>query len=190
MKPERLRIIENQQRSYCEGILELINGEWVFFDEENDDAFPLEDFFFKEIQFKQLNQWHTGILTEDYVIQSKHTQYILQDQMRIRIRKSLPFSCISWLEELQNDVFYQFFSTLNQLNFSIFDILYCHNFLSFIFTQKKQGVNFLTFDNSEEICVVQHHFDYDVHKRNDRLEFTLNTGKRVILQDFYWPKNT
>lgn len=189
MKPERLRIIEKQLRSYCEGIIEIINGEWIFFDEESEEAFPLEEFFFKEVQFEQANQWFTGVLTEEYMIQSKHTYYFLHDKMRIRICKSLPFSCISWLEELQNEVFYQFISTLNKLNFSIFDIIYCHNFMSFILSEKKQGVNFLTFDNSELICVVQHHFDYDVHKRKDRLEFTLNTGKRIVLQDFYWPKN-
>src|SRR5690606_4750097 len=188
MKPEKLRIIDNQQRSYCEGIIEKINGDWVFFDEENDDAFPLEDFFFREFQFKHLNQWHTGILTEDFKIQSKHTQYVLQDYMQVRIRKTLPYRCISWLEELQNDVFYQFISTLNELEFSIFDLLYCHNISSFKLSPKKQGVNFLTFDNSTCICVVHHHFDYDEKKRKDRLEFTLNTGKRIVVQDFYWPK--
>lgn len=48
---------------------------------------------------------------------------------------------------------------------------------------KKNGVNFLLFDNDEFFCAVQHHFSYG-SKNNDRFEITLNTGKRMIIERF------
>ncbi|MFS8631187.1 MAG: DUF2777 domain-containing protein, partial [Bacillales bacterium] len=47
--------------------------------------------------------------------------------------------------------------------------------------KRKEGVNFLIFDNQEMICNVQHHFGYYERER-DRFEFTINNGKRTIIE--------
>ena len=112
MKQERIHIIENQPRAYCEGMVEKINGEWVFFDHETEDAFPLDDFIYKEIQGYSFNVWNTGILTENYIVQYDHTQYNLQDQDWIKVRKTLTISYQSWLEELHQEAFFQFVRAL------------------------------------------------------------------------------
>lgn len=133
------------------------------FENETDDAYPLEDFIFREVQVESLNHWNTGILTDKFTIQYHHTQYILQNHDKIKIRKTLTISFQAWLESLDDDVF-QFIHTLNRINFSIYDILYCYNHLSFQIHEKKQGVNFLVFDNMEKLCSVHHHFDYKTNK--------------------------
>ena len=87
------------------------------------------------------------------------------------------------MEEISDDAFNQFITTLNNLNYSIYDCIFCHNHLVFLENQKiKQGVNFITFDNGDEICAVQHHFTY-YKKQRDRFEFTLSTGKRIVIEN-------
>ena len=128
------------------------------------------------------NTYFDGVLTDHYTIQKDVSQYKLKNNDRLKIRKTLSYSFQSWLESLGDDAYFKFIRSLNQLDFSIFDILYCHNFASFLPDDNKKGVNFLMFDNTVHLCSVHHHFDYlDVIKK-DRFEFTMNTGKRIILQ--------
>lgn len=64
-----------------------------------------------------------------------------------------------WLEELPDSAFAFFAETLQSFNYSLYDCIYCHNFLSF---QPKdgpcEGVNLLLFDNEEMICSLHHHY--------------------------------
>ncbi len=188
MKAERLYILENQERAYLEGIVEKIGDEWILIERETEEAFPLEEFSDRVVQVKLHDKWIKGILMEDFTVKSDHHQYILQHEDLIRIRKTLTFSFQSWLDELNDDSYFMFIEKLNELNFSIYDILYCHNYSSFLTGSVKSGVNFLLFDNTIHICAVQHHFTYDYHNKNDRFEFTLNTGKRMILQEIHRPE--
>lgn len=187
MKLDRYNIIEKQERAYFNGVVEKFNEEWILIDLETEEAYPLDEFIYKEIQVKRLNRWQTGILTENYVMQYDNKQFPLQDEDEVRIRKTFTISFQTWLDELNDEAYYQFIQKLNELGFSIFDSTFCHNYLSFLVSKEKEGVNFLMFDNTLHLCSVHHHFQYDEDRKNDRFEFTLNTGKRVVLQALQRP---
>jgi len=86
MKPERYRILEKQDRAFFEGFVEKINDDWIVIDNETEEAFPLEDFLYKEIRMKHLNHWYSGILTDDFIVQYENKQYgpcIVAAKMRL-----------------------------------------------------------------------------------------------------------
>lgn len=180
-KQHRSRLMEFQIRAFHEGTVEYINEQWVFFDNETEEASSLDDFVHQEVEIFRHNRWKKGILLENGKIKILNNIVLLNHQETIKIRKPLIYSLEQLLEEISDDAFYQFITHLNFLNFSIYDCIYCYNQLSFFSeSERKEGVNFLIFDNQEDICNVQHHFYYD-EKRNDRFEYTLSNGKRTIL---------
>ncbi|HJV31325.1 MAG TPA: DUF2777 domain-containing protein [Bacillales bacterium] len=179
---QRIKLYDNQLRAYTEGSVEHINNQWIFFDDETDEAILLDDFLQQEIELFRLNRWKKGTLVESDKIYFGKEVLTLRDHDIVRIRKHLIYSLERLLDGMNDDAFFQFVTTLNSLNFSIFDCLYCYNHLSFLTDDhQKDGVNFMVFDNQEQICNVQHHFCY-FEKVNDRFEFTLNTGKRLIIE--------
>lgn len=179
---QRLKLYEAQLRAYTEGTIEQINDQWIFFDGETEEAARMDDFVQQEIEVFRLNRWKKGVLAEVGKIRSGTETLLLRDQDLIRVRKHLIYSLERLLDGINDDAFFQFITTLNSLDFSIYDCLYCYNHLSFLSDdQRKDGVNFMIFDNQEIICNVQHHFSY-FEKVNDRFEFTINTGKRLIIE--------
>lgn len=178
----RERLYEAQPRAYTEGTIEQINDQWIFFDGETEEAARLEDFLHQEIEVFRLNHWKKGILTDPGIIKIGKENILLRDQDLIRIRKNLVYSLERLLDGINEDAFIQFVTTLNSLEFSVYDCLYCYNHLSFLGEEhRRDGVNFMIFDNQECICNVQHHFYY-FEKGSDRFEFTINTGKRLIIE--------
>ena len=181
-KQQRLRLIELQTRAYIEGTIEFINNQWTFFDKETEEASVLDDFLHQEIEVYRNKRWRKGVLSEDGRTTSADELFQLKDKEIVRIRKLLVFSLEKLIEEMNDDAFFQFVMTLNSLKFSIYDCIYCYNQLTFLNqSERKSGVNFIIFDNQEHICNVQHHFNY-FEKTNDRFEFTLNSGKRMIIE--------
>ncbi|CAH2713520.1 hypothetical protein BACCIP111895_00656 [Neobacillus rhizosphaerae] len=181
-RQQRMSLYDIQKRAYTEGIVEQINNQWIFFDEETEEAAMLEDYLQQEIEIFRMNRWKKGVLCESGKIRIGTDAIMLRDHDIVRIRKHLIYSLERLLDGINDDAFFQFITTLNSLNFSIFDCIYCYNHLSFLADQqRKDGVNFMVFDNQEQICNVQHHFFY-FEKVNDRFEFTLNTGKRLIIE--------
>jgi hypothetical protein len=181
-RQQRMHLYDIQNRAYTEGTVEQINDQWIFFDEETEEAVMLEDFLQQEMEIYRMNRWKKGILYEAGKIRIGNEVMMLRDHDRVRIRKHLIYSLERLLEGINDDAFIQFVTTLNSLNFSIFDCIYCYNHLSFLSDEnRKDGVNFMVFDNQNEICNVQHHFCY-YEKINDRFEFTINTGKRLIIE--------
>lgn len=179
---QRSKLMEYQNRAFTEGSVEYINNQWVFFDTETEEASLLDEYIHQEIEIFHLNRWRKGILFEDGKISLPNETFFIQDQDLIRIRKHLIYSLETILEDMNDDAFFQFVTTLNSLQFSIYDCIYCYNHLSLLEQERgKNGVNFMIFDNEEKICNVQHHFCY-LDKMSDRFEFTLNDGKRVIIE--------
>lgn len=180
---QRIRLIESQSRAFNEGTLEYINNQWVFFDEETEEASLLDEFDGQEIEVLTLSRWKRGTIVGDQVYTDSKDLIPIQHQSSVRIRRKISYSFNKLLEELNDDSFIQFLTTLNSLGFSIFDCIYCYNQLTFITSGNfRSGVNFLIFDNEEQICSVQHHFSYIKTTFDDRFEFTLNTGKRMIIE--------
>ncbi|GER65758.1 hypothetical protein BpJC7_21740 [Weizmannia acidilactici] len=58
-KLQRLKIIESQSRAFLTGTAEKLNDEWVFFDDECDEASMLDDYLDQEIEFHG-GQWKKG----------------------------------------------------------------------------------------------------------------------------------
>ena len=181
-KQQRNKLIQHQQRAFNEGTVEYINDQWVFFDDETEEATLLNIWIREEIEVFHFNRWRKGRLKIDGMIQLSRDEYHLKDQDLIRIRKRLVFSLEQLLIEVNDEAFCQFIITLNSMNFSIYDCIYCYNHLTFLNeSMQKNGVNFIIFDNGDNICTVQHHFVYYENK-SDRFEFTLNTGKRMVIE--------
>ncbi len=181
-RQQRTKLIEYQSRAYTNGTVEYINNQWVFFDDETDEASSLEDFLNREVEVFRHSHWKRGILFEPGKLKSRDEIIFLNHNDNVRIRKKLPYSLEQFLDTISDDAFYQFVTHLNSLQFSIYDCIYCYNHLNFLEgAKRKEGVNFLIFDNQEMICNVQHHFGYYERER-DRFEFTINNGKRTIIE--------
>ena len=181
-RQQRTKLLEYQSRAYTKGTVELINNQWVFFEEETDEASSLEDFLHREVEVLRHSRWQKGILFEEDKLKLRNGILFLDHNDQIRIRKQLPYSLEQLLDKISDDAFYQFLTHLNSLRFSIYDCIYCYNHLNFLeHTKRKEGVNFLIFDNQDMICNVQHHFGY-YEKEHDRFEFTMNDGKRTIIE--------
>lgn len=181
-RQQRTKLIGYQTRAYTEGTIEYINNQWVFFNKETDEASLLEEFLHQEVELLRYKRWKKGLLLEEGKVTFGHEVLHLHDQDHIRIRKHLVYSLEKLLEQMNDDAFFQFVTSLNSMQFSIYDCIYCYNQLSFLEnTERKNGVNFIVFDNQESICSVQHHFSY-FEKTNDRFEFTLNSGKRMVIE--------
>jgi hypothetical protein len=181
-RQQRLKLYNTQVRAYTEGAVEQINEQWIFFDAETEEATLMEDFLQQEVEIYRLNRWKRGLLIESGKIAFGKEILLLRDNDQVRVRKHMIYSLERLLDSMNDDAFFQFVTTLNSLDFSIYDCLYCYNHLTFIADDtRKDGVNFMVFDNQTQICNVQHHFCY-FEKVSDRFEFTLNTGKRLIIE--------
>lgn len=179
---DRTQILEKQPRMFIKGTVENIYGQWVFFDEETEEASPIEKFLHQEIDILQHNRWRRGILLNNNILSFGKEVHYLQNEETIRVRKQISYSLSELINEINDDAFIQFITTLNALNFSIFDCIYCYNQLKFLGNSpRKTGANFIIFDNGELICNVTHHFNY-YEKQHDRFEFTLNIGKRMVIE--------
>ena len=181
-RQQRTKLIEYQSRAYTKGTIEYINSQWVFFEEETDEASLLEEYLNREMEVFRHSHWKKGVLCEEGKLKIRNEILFLDHNDKVRFRKPLLHSLEKLLEKISDDAFYQFITHLNSLQFSIYDCIYCHNHLDFLEgAKRKEGVNFLIFDNQEMICNVQHHFGY-YEKEHDRFEFTINNGRRTIIE--------
>ncbi|MEC2054992.1 DUF2777 domain-containing protein [Peribacillus psychrosaccharolyticus] len=186
---QREVLYDRQPRAFTEGTVENINQQWIFFDSETDEASSLEEYVHQEVEVQRGRNWYRGTLEENGVVNLRRETFSLSDGEQIKIRKQMIYSFDALLEELDDDSFFQFVTSLNSLDFSIYDCIYSYNQLSFLRdVHSKSGVNFLIFDNESQICAVQHHFFYS-ENRHDRFEFTLNTGKRIMIEKLNKPSD-
>ena len=88
----RHQLLSKQLRAYTEGIFENINDQWVFFDEETDEAYPLEEYMNNEISIYRNNRWRKGTLVEDGKLLSGKEIIFIQDEDQVRIKKNLQYS--------------------------------------------------------------------------------------------------
>jgi hypothetical protein len=173
---QRLAYIKEQKRAYIQGTVEYVNNEWIFFDEENEEAALLEEMTKGNIEIFRFGQWFRGQLQENGIIRLDVDKVPLQDGEIVRFHKRLPYAYQQWLASLPEKTFFHFVEWLNDLDFSLYDCLYCYNGLLFA---KHSGVNFIIYDNTELISNVQHYYERGSSYK-DRFEITFNTGKRFI----------
>lgn len=178
---KKLDVIPFQERAFIEGTIECIGDDWIFFDEINEEAFELTQFS-SELEILLNGNWVKGTLMEHEVLYIENDLHYLKNGDQLRFKKNLSYSFKQLIEELTEDSYLNFVKTLNSLSYSLYDCIYCNNFLSFLQTrQLKEGMNVILFDNEEQICVVQHFFHRHEDKIiQDRFEFSISDGKRVI----------
>ena len=63
-RQQRMKLMDNQFRAYTEGAVEQISDQWIFFDEETEEAAMLDDFLQQEIEIFRVNRWRKGILID------------------------------------------------------------------------------------------------------------------------------
>ena len=68
-KQQRNKLIQHQQRAFNEGTVEYINDQWVFFDDETEEATLLNIWIREEIEVFHFNRWRKGRLKNDGMIQ-------------------------------------------------------------------------------------------------------------------------
>jgi Protein of unknown function (DUF2777) len=173
----RLHWFDQQPRAYTTGTVEYIHDQWVFFEDECEEASLLDDYLGKEVEVFHFNQWVKGVLREGGILFFRNACYHLQNGDAVRFRKILRAGYQMLLDDLSDEAFLRFAIMLNQLSFSLYDCIYCYHHSMF---QHDRGVNFLMFDNTDTICSVQHHYQ-KTGLTYDRFEFTLANGKRALI---------
>jgi hypothetical protein len=173
---QRLTYLKEQKRAYIQGTLEYVNDEWVFFDEENEEAALLEDMTDGDIEVFRFGKWINGKICEDGTVLFSTQYYALKNGDVVRFRKHLTYAYEQWLQSLSDKTFFYYIQLLNEHDFSLYDCLYCYNGLLF---GAEIGVNFIIYDNTERIANVQHYYERgSSHK--DRFEITFSTGERFV----------
>ncbi|HHY72530.1 MAG TPA: DUF2777 family protein [Bacillus bacterium] len=182
----KLAAIPFQERAYVEGTIELIGNDWIFFDEVNEEASELQDLGL-ELEVLINGNWEKGTLIENMLLYLENDFHYLTNGDSIRFKKKLGHSFKQLIEELSEETYLNFVKALNSFGFSLYDCVYCNNFLSFLQTRElKDGMNVVLFDNGDQICVVQHYFyrgsdvTGGVNDFQDRFEFAQNDGKRMV----------
>ncbi|AWC31898.1 hypothetical protein TU51_05130 [Bacillus cytotoxicus] len=175
---QRKHILYNQARAHTIGNVEYINDEWIFFDDENDEAFLLEDIIEDGFEVLYNNNWLPARFYEKNILQIADEHHPLQNGEMIRIRKKLLFSYNEWIEELSDSAFSLFIDTLQTIHYSLYDCIYCHNFLSLQPKEQPcEGVNILLFDNEDMICALHHHYVRYSSCAKDIFQFTKANGE-------------
>ncbi len=176
----REQILKAQPRSHMQGIVTCINHEWIFFDDETDEAYLLNEIVNEEIELFIAQTWIPGILVGDDGILIDNRLQPLQESTSIRIPKTLQTVYVTFLQELCDYAFLQFTNTLKELNYSIYDCMVCHNFLTFQSLESPtSGVNFFLFDNEDMVCSVHHHFIRNESIIHDKFEFVRADGLKI-----------
>ena len=175
---QRKHILYNQPRAHTVGNVEYINNEWVFFDDENDEAFLLEDIAEDGFEILYNNNWLPARFYEQDVLQIANEQHHLQNGEMIRIRKKL-LSYNEWLEELPDSVFTLLTESLQSLHY--FYMIACIVIIIYLSTARgvTKGVNILLFDNEEMICTLQHHFVRHTTSNKNMFRFTKVNGEEL-----------
>ncbi|MBO9128693.1 DUF2777 family protein [Bacillus sp. 165] len=178
----RYHIFREQPRAHTLGNIEYINEEWIFFDEESDEAFSLWDIIEDDFEILYNNNWLPARFYEDKAVKVDNELYPLQDGEMIRVKKKLHPTYEEWLKLLSDNAFSAITNVLKQSDYSLYDCIFCHNFLGF---QPKntpcQGVNIIIFDNLDLVCALHHHFVRDENGQRDQFEFVRTDGQKYSI---------
>jgi hypothetical protein len=177
---QRIEHLPHQERAFTIGKVEYIHNQWILFD-DHDEPTALKDLSNESFEILIDANWITFNELDNGMAFGPQKTYTIKEGDTFRIQKPLAFVYQEWLKELTDETLTRFVTTLNSLHYSIYDCNFCHNFLFFHVSRKPvSGVNFLLFDNDEQICGIQHHFTRN-STHTDRFEITLSNGTRQLL---------
>ncbi|MFY4774289.1 DUF2777 family protein [Metabacillus sp. RGM 3146] len=177
----RTELLRYQDRSFIIGMIQMLEDEWFFFEEEGDEMVLLETMNMNELEIFLSGGWQKGKWLPSGKIKGLFGTHTVHEDDCIRIKKPLPFAFDQMLHSISDETFIEFTKQLNGMGFSVYDCIYSYNQLMFMGKKKlKKGVSFFQFDNEDRICAVQHHFERGKNS-SDRFEFTTSKGDRAIL---------
>lgn len=78
-RQQRSNLIEFQPRAFNTGTVEYINNQWVFFDDETEEAALVDEFIHQEVEVFRSNKWCKGFLLDNGCIQTGNEQLFFQD---------------------------------------------------------------------------------------------------------------
>ncbi|MFX3622464.1 MAG: DUF2777 family protein [Ectobacillus sp.] len=178
----RYHIMRNQPRAHTVGNVEYINEEWVFFDEESEEAFLLSEVAEDNFEIFYNNLWLPARFYENDMLKIENEIYAIQNGEKIRVRKKLQYVYEEWIKELSDPSFSTLTTALAELEYSLYDSIYCHNFLFFQVTKPpRQGVNFLIYDNGDIISSLHHHYIRGCSMTKDTFIFTRADGRSLTV---------
>lgn len=178
---DRNEMLENQPRAFTYGTIENINEEWIFFDEEDEEAFLLfDEVSNSEVEFFIHGNWEQGIILKEEKSFLLKNELFLPNKSMVRFRKKLNYAYQQLLNELDDNSFMDFIHLLQQGDYSIFDCFFCHNSLEFQRQSSCEGVNILLFDNQDFVCSIHHYYVRNNTIISNRFELTQTTGMKLF----------
>lgn len=178
----RKKFLNEQRGAYKAATLEKIDTHWLIFDSETDEAFPFQDETFKSYDIQAMTEeqaWVSVSFYNSHYLRADEKLIPIIEEMKLRIQTRLSFAYQAWLEELSCEHLRKITYFINDLNYSLFDCIYCHNTAMFENKKHGQGVNFIVFDNGFLPCSLQHSFQYtNGIKEKQCFAFTVANGKK------------
>jgi hypothetical protein len=167
------------------------DGDRYILVDEKDERLDLEDCPFK-ISWKIKDQNFTGSYeTNGSFLSDSGTRYTPKEGSVFTISKEQFDPYVILRNELEPAALTSLEKNLNFHNLNHENLIDCHNTLLTQLLKSDgqktfKGVNFLTYKRSEEMVLVQHHYERELHhfqndKVYDRFEFTTDQGKRSIV---------
>ncbi len=176
--------MRNQHRAYTIGSIEHINTEWIFFEEESEEASLLSEIVQDGFEILYEHHWIPAHIYENDMIKIENILYKLQNRDTLRVPKKLLYSYEEWLKGLSDSSFLALASSLKAFEYSLYDCLFCHNSMQFIRNQiPNQGVNFILYDNGDLVCSLHHHYVHHSNEGKDTFIFTRADGETKMIEN-------
>ena len=141
--------IQTQKGAYKNATLEKIDTHWLIFDSETEEAFSFTPETFADFEIKgylkAVDEWVSLQYYSEQYLQADEKLLPVTENMPFRIQTRLPFAYEAWLAKLTHEQLLKITQFLNDLHYSLFDCLYCHNTDLFMDTTDGTGVNFIFF---------------------------------------------
>ena len=77
---QRIKLMKQQTRAFTEGTVENINFQWIFFDDETDEASSIDDYMQNEVEVYRTGRWREGIILEEGSIQLKSRNDLFKEK--------------------------------------------------------------------------------------------------------------
>ena len=180
--------IQTQKGAYKNATLAKIDTHWLIFDSETEEAFSFTPETFADFEIKgylkAIDEWVSLQYYSEQYLQADEKLLPVTENMPFRIQTRLPFAYEAWLAKLTHEQLLKITQFLNDLHYSLFDCLYCHNTALFMDTTDGTGVNFIFFDNGWLPCALSHTFYYSNKIFTDnQFDFLLANGQKFHLSD-------
>ncbi|MGL4523496.1 MAG: DUF2777 family protein [Bacilli bacterium] len=157
----RTQLIHKQRGSVCEGTVDKIGGEWVFFENTTDEASMLQSILSYSPHIQKHDYWLPLEQFQAPFFTYKNLDYSLEPGDAVRFYRPLSHTLVALLAHLSDVVFIGLLTFLNENDYSIFDCIYCHYFGGYFHHSRiSDGVNFLIFDNTTILASLHHTFTY------------------------------